>query len=314
MPVIMPLSDIPRFRHEAMAAMFEIFLDHPDGEYARSAAGAAFRLLDELEEVLSRYRQASDVSRINRAEAGEACVVEPATYDCLALSLRMFRETGGVFDVTLGTGKKGRKFVLDETIALDEPRHAVIKQAKETRIDLGGIGKGFAIDRMAALLREWDMTRLLVRGGNSTVLAGEPPSGRKGWPIRIPKPAAPKSRDAAGKSKKPAAQNQAESTLLEHVLSRGSVSGSGLRKGPHIIDPRTGKPVAGYKAAWAFAPTAGESDALSTAFMIMPPEAIEACCKRRPAMRGLVFENGRTRWFTAKPSFMTGKNSGGNTP
>ena len=104
------------------------------------------------------------------------------------------------------------------------------------RIDLGGIGKGYAVDLMAEVLEEWGLRRALVHGGFSSVLALEAPEGREGWPLTLSDPAAP-------------------SRVLARLSVRQTALGaSGLRKGDHIVEPRTGEPVRGRRAAWVAVP------------------------------------------------------------
>jgi thiamine biosynthesis lipoprotein len=133
--------------------------------------------------------------------------------------------------------------------------------ASPLRIDLGGIGKGFALDQMAELLHEWSIDTALLHGGYSSVLALDAPFGMKGWPLILSNPS-----------------NRGQ-TLAHLSLRRRAVSGSGLLKGPHIIDPRTAQPVEGKRAAWACSDNAAVADALSTAFMIMTPKEVENYCR-----------------------------------
>ena len=116
---------------------------------------------------------------------------------------------------------------------------------------------------MAALLEEWDVKQALLHGGRSSFLAVGSPPARAGWPLAIVHPA----RRGVG---------------LAHLApSGGALGASGLRKGNHILDPRTGRPAGRVLAAWAFAPTAARADALSTAFMVLSPKETKAYCAAR---------------------------------
>jgi thiamine biosynthesis lipoprotein len=111
---------------------------------------------------------------------------------------------------------------------------------------------------MAEVLSDWSIEQALIHGGKSTVLALDAPSGEKGWKITISNP-----RDY--------------SQIIEcRYLKYRALSGSGLQKGSHIINPHTGFPVEDKIAAWASVSSAALSDALSTAFMIMSPSEIES--------------------------------------
>jgi thiamine biosynthesis lipoprotein len=141
---------------------------------------------------------------------------------------------------------------------------------------------------MAALLEEWGLAQALVHGGFSSVLALEAPAGRHGWPLTLSDPGDPRR-------------------VLAHLSARQTALGaSGLRKGDHIVDPRTGGPAHGRRAAWVSVPrpelpgsaapgdpapraAAGAvSDALTTAFMLMSVEAIEALCERSPGLEAWI--------------------------
>ncbi len=109
-----------------------------------------------------------------------------------------------------------------------------------------------------------------INGGGSSLAATGAPPDSPGWPLTFTHPKDPGRELAAV------------------ALASGGVSGSGLGKGPHIVDPRTGTPVAHTIAAWVTAPTAAEADALSTAFMVMTPDEVERYCARTPDTRALL--------------------------
>ena len=142
------------------------------------------------------------------------------------------------------------------------------------RVDLGGVGKGYGVDQMARLLHEWDIDRALIHGGFSSVLALEAPDGMDGWPVTL--------SDPSDRSR----------TLARLQLTRVAVSGSGVEKGRHIIDPRLARPVEGKSAAWSITPDAATGDALSTAFMVMTPEEVIGYCTNHPGVRGLLIVPG----------------------
>ena len=91
------------FQHEAMAAVFEIYIVHEDLEYAEQAARAAFRAIDKLEAQLSRFVENSDISRINNLKAGHSTVVGLDTFECLELCVQINKDTFGAFDITVGS-------------------------------------------------------------------------------------------------------------------------------------------------------------------------------------------------------------------
>ena len=159
------------------------------------------------------------------------------------------------------------------------------------RLDLGGIGKGYAVDMMADVLEEWGLHAALVHGGFSSVLALDGPEDGEGWPLTLSDPAAPAR------------------VLARLSACQTSLGASGLVKGDHIVDPRTGEPVRGRRAAWVAAPrpaTRGHAaaadgaprlavtavtDALTTACMVMGVDEIAALCARSPGLEAWVLED-----------------------
>jgi thiamine biosynthesis lipoprotein len=292
------IPDMQRFSHEAMATTFEVIIPHEDARYAQQAAWAAFNELDRLEQELSRFIENSDISRINNLAPKGSLPVGLDVFECLKLAARIYAETNGTFDITIGAlldcwldeDKKIRthsKEQLDlarqctgiHLLKLDEARHTVQMLSGPVQIDLGGIGKGYAVDRMAELLHDWSIDTALIHGGYSSALALNAPPGTKGWLLTLSNP-----------------ENR-EQTLAGLRLQGRALSGSGLQKGWHIIDPRTAQPVVGKSAAWACAPDAATADALSTAFMVMSQDEIKQYCLRHPDVLAMIIvhEKGKKK-------------------
>jgi thiamine biosynthesis lipoprotein len=283
------VKNVHRFSHRAMAASFEIIVQHEDPTYARQASQAAFDLLDRIEGDLSRYVENSDIARINNLVAGRPLQVSLDTFACLQLCKKMCDQTQGTFDVTVGflvdcwrdEHKKPRTPSAEELadarsrtgmslLRLDEARYSVELAISPVRVDLGGIGKGYGVDRVGQLLREWGLDRALVNGGYSSALALDAPVGIAGWPVTL---SDPKDRSRV---------------LARLSLERIGVGGSGVEKGPHIIDPRSGRPVQNSVAAWSVAETGAAADALSTAFMVMTPDEVRRYCRLHARTRDLL--------------------------
>ena len=286
------IEGMKRFSHEAMATTFEIIIIHDDERYARQAAIAAFDEVDRLENELSRFLENSDVTRINNANANEPIALGLDTFECLKIAKRIYAETNGAFDITIGSLLKcwrnpdghrdsprkpspkeidlARLHTGTNLLELNETEHTVSLSVGGVQIDLGGVGKGYAVDRVAGLLHDWSIDVALISGGYSSVLALDAPPGKKGWPLTLTNPAGNKE-------------------ILAHPSLRdAALSGSGVQKGGHIINPRTVKPVVGRLAAWSSAPDAATADALSTAFMIMGLDEIKEYCRRHPETLAMV--------------------------
>ncbi len=290
------IPGMKRFSHEAMATTFEVIIINDDEKYARQVAAAAFDEVNRLEAELSRFVENSDISRINNLPANQPLVLGLNAFKCLQLSCRIYVETNGAFDVTIGPlmnlrrNENGGLRVPTEQelnhahqhtgtnlLQLTEDEHSIKLLASPVRIDLGGIGKGYAVDRMAELLREWSIDTALISGGYSSVLALDAPAGTKGWPLTLSNP-----------------------TNRKEILARPNLHGralgsSGLKKGQHIIDPRTNQPVKNKLAAWSSAPDAATADALSTAFMVMSTDEIEQYCSSHPDIMAMIMLQETTK-------------------
>ncbi|MDR3456844.1 MAG: FAD:protein FMN transferase [Verrucomicrobiae bacterium] len=237
------MNNIHIFNHTAMATQFQVRLAGEEKDYAAQAAQAAFALTDELESKLSRFRANSEISEIAQLTAGGMLRLTEPVFACLELAKRMEAATAGAFSVcaaALQTQAARPAWSLEN--------FSVRCDGGKLEFDLGAIGKGFALDRMAAVLREWSCPAFLLVAGGSSILAGEAPDKTAGWSCGLGDDNAPQ----------------------RYWLKNCSLSGSGLAiKGKHILDPRTGKPAARQNRAWALCDTAGESDALSTACMVL---------------------------------------------
>jgi thiamine biosynthesis lipoprotein len=250
---------------QAMATVFRIELAESQAAYARQAAAAAFEELQLLERLLSRYREGSDVSRINRLPAGQKTVVALETFACLQLALEACRKTDGAFDVTYASHGAGRT----TRLRLDPNERTVQVLQPGVQVDLGGIGKGFALDHMAGLLRQWDIAAARLWASASTVLAFGSSPGGDGWSVTF--------GSAADRRR--------------HILRGTALSGSGNAvKGRHIVCPQTGTAVPGGRRSWATASTAALADALSTAWMAMHTAAIRRCCRTDPSVAAFVVD------------------------
>jgi len=276
-PTLESVEHMSKSSHLAMNSTFEIFIQHADESYAQQAARAAFTEADRLEALLSRFIPNSDVSRINAAPEGRAVVVDPDTMECLLIAQRAFDLTDGAFDVTLsGHGPQ----------ALDlAPESLQVTRLEPVQIDLGGIGKGYAVDRMAAVLKEWSISRALIHGGASSVLAMDPPEGQEGWPVTISHPAG--------------GQVAYRLSLAGEVLAS-----SGLGKGLHILDPATGKTVENSRSSWVrLSENAALADAMSTSLIIVPIERVSHIHKQLTNGSMLVFTG--LEWLTFGDRFPT---------
>ena len=270
----------------AMGTKFTIYVYAPNQQTATAAFNAAFDEIERLEEALSNYRDTSELSRINREAAVHAVTTDPEVFGFLHISFDYARRSGGAFDITVGPLMRAwgffrgqghyptpaqlaaaREHVGWQHVHLDATNRTVRFDERGVELDPGGIGKGFAVDRVVTVLRDAGIRAALIDAGGSTMYAMGAPPGHAGWAVRVPQPA-DKSR-----------------TLSTVLLRDTSLSTSGNYEKffrlnghvyCHIMDPRTGEPVQGMLQTTVIAGNGTTSDALSTAIFVLGPRGSQA--------------------------------------
>ncbi|MEZ0297687.1 MAG: FAD:protein FMN transferase [Candidatus Methylacidiphilales bacterium] len=313
-----------------MATIFELRLVHDDAELAAQAAQAVFATAHQIEAQLSRFIETSDVSRIRTLQPGQSLRLHAHTAACLHIALEMMQRTGGAFDPTLGaqmdrlrnTSDDSRPLLLlaqspqqpsqspesqapRATLSLDPDTLTLYcdgpAYAEPVHLDLGAIGKGYALDVMAEELQDWDITRaLLLAGGSSSILALGGPA------------CAAAAED--GDNRRGEAESEGWCISLSSkqllFLENAAISTSGTSvKGAHILDPRTGRPAVGTPVrTWAVAPTAAQSDALSTSWMLLSTNEMQSLCNEMPGVAA-VLEISDAPGTVEPLTFITGTSS-----
>ncbi|MEZ5355555.1 MAG: FAD:protein FMN transferase [Bryobacteraceae bacterium] len=264
----------------AMGTLFRITLYAPGPEQAKIAFSRAFALAHQLDDVFSDYRPSSELNRLCRA--GNAAV-SPPLFDILTLAHGLARETGGAFDPTAGPvvklwreARANRALpaaadidaALRRTgwrkVSLKARRRSVRLGAPDMQLDLGGIAKGWAADRILAELRRLGFPRALV-AASGDIAAGDPPPGLPGWRIAV----------AGGRVE--VVRNAGVSTSGD---AEQFVVLDGVRYS-HIIDPRSGWALRDSSPVTVIAKNAALSDALATALSVDPHLAIRRAHKVR---------------------------------
>jgi thiamine biosynthesis lipoprotein len=266
------MSDIHVFNHHAMATQFQVRIAGGEKTYAAQTAQAAFARTDELESHLSRFRANSDIAQIAQLAPGEKLRLSEPVFACLETAKKMELATRGAFSVTAAALQTQRVPPLWTLLAPCSIRC----ERGRLQFDLGAIGKGFALDRMAEVLREWSCPAFLLVAGGSSILAGDAPAGTAGWSCGLGDDNSPR----------------------RYWLQNVSLSGSGLAvKGKHILDPRTGQPAPRQNRAWALCDTAAESDALSTACMVLDQTEIASRLAAEKSWLVFLEDGGTVRHF-----------------
>jgi thiamine biosynthesis lipoprotein len=288
-------------RH-AMATRFELVL-HGDNPVSLRAAGEeALDEIERLEAQLSLFRPTSEITNLNVRAARESVRVTPSLFELLQLAKKLNAESGGVFDITIaplvrcwgfmeGSGHlprpedlaRARAVIGMNLLELDAKEFTVRFARPGVSLDFGAIGKGYAIGRAIELLREAGVQSALLHGGTSTVYAlGHPPE-EECWRIGIDRP--------------PGSDNGPQRVLATVPLKDEAMSVSAVwgkcfqangRILGHILDPRTGEPAKGAMLSAVVLPSATETDALSTALLVLGKEGHDKIAGLRKEMRSLV--------------------------
>ena len=298
-----PETALLRLSRRAMATAFVIVLPY-ETEAATAWGEAAFDRIDELESQLTVYRENSEVSRLNRTAFAGPVPVEAGLFDLLETAARVTAETDGAFDVTAGALVKAwgffrgpprvpsdeeRTAALDRAgmkwVDLDPGRRTVAFRRPGVEINLGSIGKGYALDRVGDLLAATGkFPAVLLHGGGSSVYArGSPDGDPRGWLVGITHP-----WDGT--------RRLAEVWLRDRALGTSAATFRHLeyngKKLGHVLDPRTGWPAAGVASASVVAPTGAEADALSTAFYVGGVGLARRYCAAHPEVGAVLLPEG----------------------
>lgn len=263
-----------------MGTEYAIDLYGTNATRLESAAEQAFDEAKRLDQMLSNYLPDSELSKVNREAYDHPVEVSRELFDLLSACMRYSRESDGSFDITVGPLMKVWGFykgsghlphraeiraAMDhigyKNVELDATHHTVRFKVDGMSLDPGGVGKGYAVDKMVAILRANGVTSAIVSGGGSSIYGiGVPPNDSRGWYVRI--------RDPKDEKK----------TASVIYLKDDSVSTSGnyekffFAEGKlysHIMDPRTGYPSKGMLSVSVVAPMTLDSEVWAKPYYIL---------------------------------------------
>jgi FAD:protein FMN transferase len=303
-----------RVHRRAMACRFEITLASQDGASV-PAARAALNEIDRLEDLLSVFREESAITYVNRRaaseRAGEPIEIDKMLFGLLGLCGELHHATDGAFDITSTPLSRCWGFLQREgcvpareaieaarasvgfaAVDLDRERRTVRFRRAGIELNLGAIGKGYALDRVAIDMRRSGVTDALLSAGRSSLLAI---GGRDaGWYVEV----VSARRDEAEGDRPIARVWLRDAALGTSGAGEQFVIADGTRYG-HVIDPRTGWPAAGVLSASVIAASAALADALSTAFLVGGAELAERYCAKHPNVMAIVTpdDGSETRVF-----------------
>jgi thiamine biosynthesis lipoprotein len=294
----MPSDDVIRRGHPAMGTIVEVSVFGGGKQHALDAIDAVFAEVDRIEALCSEWRPKTPLGQVNAAAGDHPVVVDAELFELVQRALAFAEQTRGAFDPTFaslwglwtfgddGVHKKPRDEDVEARRALIGARRVVVDTAERSiflpvrgmKLGLGGIAKGYAVDRAVALLRARGVTTFVVRAGGDSFLHNARFDARLG--IRDPRGA------------------DMFATLPARAVAAVSTSGDyerffiddGVRY-HHIIDPRTARPARGVRSATVLAPDATTADALTKAVFILGPREGIALIESLPGIAAIVVDD-----------------------
>ena len=309
--------------HPAMGTMYSLYLYAHSRAEADADAAQVFNEIDRVEDLLSNYRETSELSRINREASTSAVTTDPETFHFLQTSFAWSARSDGAFDITVGKLMKAWGFfrakgTIPTAAELAQVRNQVgwqrvqLNSAQRTirflspgvELDPGGIGKGYAVERAVKIMRAEHVSAALLSAGGSTIYALGAPPGQSGWKVLVP------------------ALGHAENTLSTVVLRDTSLSTANCSEKHFIdnghlycsiMDPHTLYPVEGMLQVTVIAPSATDSDALSNVLFVLGPKESASVLRHLPQDSALIVSGKMpaaqcetVRWSTAiMPGYCT---------
>ena len=267
------------YHGSAMGTTISVYLWTDDEARAAKAAEAVFAEMRRIDQVMTTWKPDSEVSRINSAAGDKPVVVSDETFAVIERAQDVAKRTNGIFDITVGAFKGLWKFDQDmdgslpdpadvksrlavvgfRNIVLDKAKRSVFLRRKGMSITLGGIAKGYAVDKCVALLHKLDFTNFMVQAGGDMYIAGK--KGATPWVVGIRDP-----RGATGATfASTPIEDRSFSTSGDY--ERGFVK-DGVRY-HHILDPRTGQPARASRSVTVRAKDAFTADAWSKVMFIL---------------------------------------------
>ena len=289
-----------------------------DAVTLRSTLESALDEVDRIDRLMSHYKPESPLSRLNRDGARHPVVVDPELFEFIKESLNYGTQTGGAFDITVGPLMKAWGFFRGEGhmaseaelasvrervgarhVMLDDRTHTIRFDVAGVELDLGGIAKGYAVDRVVAILRANHVDAALVSAGGSTLYGLGAPPGARGWNVSIQDPI------AGSKTAREVMLNNRALSIAGS--SEKSFEVDGVRYS-HIMDPRTGRPVQGVLSVAVMTETGTEGDALDDALFVLGPSESAAYLSRYPGADALFFVPDAARGWTLVSSQRQNRN------
>ncbi len=303
----------------AMATRFEIVLHGENPSMLLAAAEEALDEIQRLDRQLSLYNPASQISRVNQRAAQEPVKVDPTVFELLQRCRHYTEQTGGAFDITMapllrcwgfmrGTGETPSQDAIARAqqhvgmlnhVDLHSRDRTVRFSHEGVMLDLGAVGKGFALESATELLRDNGITCGILHGGTSTICTLGTPPDEPAWHVTLTRP----DHDPAFPHYQPPPEDStpeeaplAVIPLVDTSLSVSAVWGKSFqhqdRTFGHILDARTGRPSEGTWMSALVSPSATDTDALSTALLVDGLKAVKYIESQLPSAAWLLLRQG----------------------
>ena len=297
-----PVPRIVERVHLSMGSEVRLTAWTADEPRAVRAFERAFNEFDRLDRLLSIWHPDSDVSRVNATAGRAPATIAAETLEVLRTARQVSEWTGGKFDVTFGALSGLWKFDHDQddqiprradvqarlalvdyrSLDVDDTSRTAFLRRAGMRVHLGGIGKGYAVDRAAALLRAEGITDFLIQSGGDLYAGGR--RGDRPWRTGIRDPRGPADQVFAAMDVRD--ETFSTSGDYERFFLQGG------RRYHHILDPDEGAPARGCRSVTIVARQAVLADALSTGVFVLGPEAGMALIDRLPDVEGVIVTSG----------------------
>ncbi|PYS43176.1 MAG: FAD:protein FMN transferase [Acidobacteria bacterium] len=285
--------------HASMGSELRLTAWTADQAGAAAAFEAIFREFDRLEGLLSTWRDGSDIQRLNAAAGKHPVPVGTELREILRTARQVSDWTGGKFDVTFGVMSgiwkfdyqnqdgtipdhnevvRRRSFIDYRELEVDERAGTAFLRREGMVANLGGIGKGYAVDHARVMLRERGVRDFMIQFGGDMYAAGR--RGDRPWRLGIQDPRGPANRIFA-------AMDVSDSTFSTSGDYERFFVKDG-RRYHHILDPATGEPAVGCRSVTIMTSSATVADGLSTGVFILGPEAGMTLIERLPGVEGVI--------------------------
>jgi thiamine biosynthesis lipoprotein len=264
-----------------MGTVFTVYVSSESMEQWEGCFNLVFEEIERIENTFSRFRPASEISRINALAAAQPVVTDPEVFQMLAFALEVSRKTSGAFDITVGPLTRAWGFANKHArvpstqqlesalqaagwanVVLDTTLRTVSFLKRGMELDLGGIAKGYAVDQALELLRDAGVAAIIDAGSSSITASGTSVES-SGWKVLVADPVDPTHAIAEIELRDRALST---SGLYEQCFAKDG------RKYCHLIDPRSGDAAVRRLQVTVLAPNSTLADALSTAMFILGPQ------------------------------------------